>query len=42
VGVDVPGVKQVFYGFCLLIVVVFLPNGIWPVLAKRLKLEREH
>ena len=42
IGVDVPGVKQVFYGFCLLIVIVFLPNGIWPVLAKRLKLEREH
>jgi len=41
-GVDVPGVKQVFYGFCLLVVVVFLPNGIWPVLARRLKLEREH
>jgi branched-chain amino acid transport system permease protein len=41
-GVDVPGVKQVFYGFCLLVVVVFLPNGIWPVLAKRFKLEREH
>jgi branched-chain amino acid transport system permease protein len=35
-GVDTPGVKQVFYGVCLLVVVVFLPNGIWPALARRL------
>jgi branched-chain amino acid transport system permease protein len=35
-GVETPGVKQVFYGVCLLIVVVFLPNGIWPALARRL------
>ena len=40
-GVEIPGVKQVFYGVCLLLVVVFLPNGIWPVLAKRFKLGRE-
>jgi branched-chain amino acid transport system permease protein len=40
-GVEIPGVKQVFYGVCLLLVVVFLPNGIWPVLAKRLRLGRE-
>jgi len=42
VGIDVPGVKQVFYGFCLLLVVVFLPGGIWPMLARRLGLERGH
>ena len=35
-GVEVPGVKQVFYGFALLGVVMFLPNGIWPSLAKKL------
>ena len=35
-GVEVPGVKQVFYGFVLLGVVMFLPNGIWPSLAKKL------
>jgi branched-chain amino acid transport system permease protein len=40
IGIDVPGVKQVFYGFCLLIVVMFLPDGVWPPLAKALKLER--
>jgi branched-chain amino acid transport system permease protein len=39
-GIDIPGVKQVFYGFCLLIVVMFLPHGIWPPLSKALGLER--
>ena len=39
-GIDVPGVKQVFYGLCLLLVVVFLPDGVWPPLARRLGLER--
>ncbi len=38
VGVEVPGVKQVFYGFCLLWVVIFLPEGVWPPLARRLGL----
>jgi branched-chain amino acid transport system permease protein len=38
-GIDVPGVKQVFYGFCLLVVVMFLPDGVWPPLAKLLKLD---
>ena len=37
-GLDIPGVKQVFYGVVLLAVVMFLPHGIWPALAKRLKL----
>ncbi|MBS0336788.1 MAG: branched-chain amino acid ABC transporter permease [Proteobacteria bacterium] len=35
-GVEVPGVKQVFYGVVLLGVVMFLPNGIWPSLAKKI------
>jgi branched-chain amino acid transport system permease protein len=39
-GIDVPGVKQVFYGLCLLLVVVFLPDGVWPPLAKKLGLHR--
>src|SRR5438067_2316189 len=39
-GVDWPGVKQVFYGVCLLIVVMALPDGIWPWLVRRLGLER--
>jgi branched-chain amino acid transport system permease protein len=39
-GVEIPGVKQVFYGIVLLIVVMFLPQGIWPTLARKLGLER--
>jgi branched-chain amino acid transport system permease protein len=35
-GVDLPGAKQVFYGICLLLIVVALPEGIWPWLARRL------
>jgi branched-chain amino acid transport system permease protein len=37
-GVDIPGVKQVFYGCVLLGVVMFLPHGIWPAIARRLRL----
>jgi len=39
-GWDIPGVKQVLYGVVLLGVVVFLPHGAWPVLARRLGLQR--
>ena len=35
-GLEIPGVKQVFYGVVLLAVVMFLPHGIWPALARRL------
>jgi branched-chain amino acid transport system permease protein len=35
-GLDLPGVTQVFYGFCLLVVVAALPDGVWPPLARRL------
>jgi branched-chain amino acid transport system permease protein len=37
-GIEIPGVKQVFYGIVLLAVVVFLPHGIWPTLARKLGL----
>ena len=37
-GWEIPGIKQVFYGVVLLAVVVFLPHGIWPAIAKRLRL----
>ena len=37
-GLEIPGIKQVFYGVVLLAVVMFLPNGIWPALARRLRL----
>ena len=38
IGFDVPGAKQVFYGICLLVVVLVMPEGIWPWLARRLGL----
>jgi len=39
VGVDIPGAKQVFYGVCLLSVIVVLPDGVWPWLSQRLGLK---
>jgi branched-chain amino acid transport system permease protein len=38
-GIDVPGANRVLYGVCLLLVVIWLPHGIWPWLAQRLRLE---
>jgi branched-chain amino acid transport system permease protein len=38
VGIDIPGIKQVFFGFVLLLVVILLPEGIWPWVARRLGL----
>ena len=35
-GLDAPGAKQVFYGLCLLVVVMALPGGVWPWLAGKL------
>jgi len=35
-GLDAPGAKQVFYGLCLLVVVMALPDGVWPWLAGKL------
>jgi branched-chain amino acid transport system permease protein len=37
-GIDLPGAKQVFYGICLLLVILALPDGIWPWLSARLRL----
>jgi branched-chain amino acid transport system permease protein len=37
-GIDLPGVTQVFYGLCLLVVMTMLPDGVWPPLARRLGL----
>jgi branched-chain amino acid transport system permease protein len=38
VGIDLPGARQVLYGICLLFVVIALPGGVWPWLARRLRL----
>jgi branched-chain amino acid transport system permease protein len=34
VGLDVPGAQRVFYGICLLAVVMVLPEGVWPWIAR--------
>ncbi|MBV9347472.1 MAG: branched-chain amino acid ABC transporter permease [Pseudolabrys sp.] len=38
-GIDVPGIKQVFWGFVLLAIVIALPEGVWPWIARRLGLK---
>ncbi len=38
IGVDLPGAKQVFYGICLLLVIIALPEGVWPWLCQRFRL----
>ncbi len=35
-GIDVPGIKQVLYGVVLGASIMFMPNGVWPGLARRL------
>ena len=35
-GWEIPGIKQVFYGIVLLAVIMFLPHGIWPTVARKL------
>ena len=37
-GWEIPGIKQVFYGVVLLAVIAFQPGGVWPYLARKLKL----
>ena len=39
-GWEIPGIKQVFYGVVLLLVIMFLPHGIWPPLAQQAGLWR--
>jgi len=39
-GWEIPGIKQVFYGVVLLAVIMFLPHGIWPALARRLGISK--
>ncbi len=33
---DIPGIKQIFYGVALLLIVMYRPAGVWPWLAARL------
>ena len=36
-GWDIPGLKQLVYGILLLAVMIFLPEGIWPLLVRKLR-----
>jgi branched-chain amino acid transport system permease protein len=40
VGIDLPGAKHAFYGLCLLLVITWMPEGVWPWVARKLGLER--
>jgi branched-chain amino acid transport system permease protein len=40
-GTEIPGVKQVIYGCVLLIVVWYLPHGVWPSLSRALGLTKK-
>ncbi len=35
-GIAVPGVKAVFYGFTLMVIIYLAPAGVWPSIARRL------
>ena len=37
-GIDIPGIKHIFFGFVLLLVVLALPEGMWPWISRRLGL----
>lgn len=37
-GLSIPGARQVFYGICLMAVIILMPHGIWPPLARALGL----
>jgi branched-chain amino acid transport system permease protein len=39
-GVNAPGAKAIFYGFSLMVIISLQPNGVWPWLARRLRLDR--
>ena len=38
-GFDLPGAKQVIHGILLLLVTIYMPNGLWPPLARALGFE---
>src|SRR6476646_9098666 len=40
-GVDLPGTNQLFFGVVLLLVVIALPDGVWPWLRRRIGLTEQ-
>ena len=41
-GHEIPGVKQILYGIALGAAIMFMPNGIWPIIARRLGFHRSY
>jgi branched-chain amino acid transport system permease protein len=39
-GLNAPGAKAIFYGVTLMIIITLQPNGVWPWLARHLRLDR--
>jgi len=39
-GHEIPGVKQILYGVALGAAIMFMPNGLWPIVARRLGFRR--
>ena len=39
---DYPGIKQVVFGVILLLVVIAMPDGVWPWLVRKLGLTERH
>jgi len=37
-ALGIPGIKQIFYGLALIVIVIYRPGGVWPWLAGRLGL----
>ena len=40
-GIDYPGVKAIFYGLGLMVIIALMPGGVWPAIARRLGLRGE-
>jgi len=40
-GVNLPGTNQLFFGVVLLLVVIALPEGVWPWLRRRIGMEQK-
>ena len=40
IGWEIPGVKQLIYGIALFAVVTFMPDGVWPVITRKLKITK--
>jgi branched-chain amino acid transport system permease protein len=39
-GAKLDGIKQVFYGLCVVLIVIFQRHGVWPWLSRKLGLDR--